>query len=151
MSSSSTSPTSVRLTLYWHMPPAGSSIRRSVAGTPFMLSPTSTLVLVVGPDGGELLLAAQADVALLGRDLERAERGEGRHQLLVDRPQAGLGAGVDGAEHVVRRGFAGRAAALLAGLEIGAGERVGVAVAHAEVALEHLQDLAVLGRARSRG
>ena len=40
---------SVTFTLYWHIRPGGSSSSRSVAFTPFMFKPTSTLVLVAGP------------------------------------------------------------------------------------------------------
>ena len=77
ISSSSTSAASVRLTRYWHMPPAGSSVESGSGRDPLHVEPDVHPRLGRWSDGGELLLAAKAHVALLGGDVERAQGAEG--------------------------------------------------------------------------
>jgi hypothetical protein len=100
------------------------------------------------PHHRELLAAAQADVRLLRRLLERAESLDARHHRVVQRAQAGLGAGVDVRQRVAGGGL--RRCRRCADTEVGQGpfhevdHHVGVAMAEAEVRHEPASSLAVL-------
>ena len=80
----------------WPMLPGGCSFSRSCGGRSFALRPISSASFVAGPHHRKLLLAAQADVALLRRGLEVAQRLHRSHNRVVKRAQRGLGACVDG-------------------------------------------------------
>jgi hypothetical protein len=97
-------------------------------------------------DHGKLFLAAQADVSLLRCDLERAESLDGGHQLVVDRSKRSLRTAVDLVEEI-SPAFATRLRnGRTVGLEDMMHQRVGIAVAHAQVTFQHVPNLAVFAQ-----